>query len=43
MFPRFLQINMIRGDFAFGEKQGKDFGSEYFLQMFKINGRGDLK
>ncbi len=43
MFPGFQQINMIGSYFTFREKQGKDFGSEDFFQIFEPNGRGDLK
>jgi hypothetical protein len=43
MPPEFQQINMIGSDFAFSEKQGKDFRSEYFFQIVKLNSRGNLK
>jgi hypothetical protein len=43
MPPRFQQINMIRSNLPFRQKEGKDLRSEEFFQMFKFNGRGDLK
>ena len=43
MSPGFQQVYMIGSDFTFREKQGKDFGSEDFFQIFKLNSRGDLK
>ena len=43
MLPGFQQVNMIGGDFTFGEQQGQDYGSENFFQAFKLNRRGDLK
>ena len=42
MPPGFQQAYKIGSDFPFGEKPGKDLGSEYFLQMFKLNSRGDF-
>ena len=33
---------MIRSDFTFRKKQGKDLGSEDFFQILKFNGRATL-
>ena len=43
MFPGFRQINMIGSDFTFGKEQGRDFESEYFLQIFEPYNWGDFE